>query len=155
MTTSITAQLQRLKKIRVFVLQTVKELSAEQLNKVPEGYNNNVIWNMAHLVAAQEGVCYLRSGQPTHVSETYFSNYKPGSKPAGDLTAAEIADIKALLISSYEQLEADIQENKFVSYQPWTTRYEVAMNDIEGAVDFLLFHEGMHLGYIMALKRLL
>ena len=28
--------------------------SLEQLNKVPEGYNNNLIWNIAHIVVVQQ-----------------------------------------------------------------------------------------------------
>jgi hypothetical protein len=30
----------------------------EQLNKIPEGYNNNLIWNIAHVVVVQQMLVY-------------------------------------------------------------------------------------------------
>jgi len=147
------SQLDTLRKLRIFILNTIKDLTLEQLNKVPSGYSNNIIWNVAHLVAAQEGVCYLRTGQATTVSMEFFNAYKPGSKPERNLTEKEVDEIKQLLIASVDLLENDLKQNKFVNYKSWTTRYDVEMNTIEDALNFLPFHEGMHLGYIMALKR--
>lgn len=146
-------QLETLKKLRLFVLNTIKDLTVDELNKIPKGYSNNIIWNIAHLVAAQEGVCYMRSGQSTNISVEFFNTYKPGSKPERNLTEKEIEEIKQLLLTSVDQLENDLNQVKFVNYQGWTTRYGVQMNNIEDALNFLPFHEGMHLGYIMALKR--
>lgn len=146
-------QLETLRKLRIFISNMINELTVDQLNKVPNGYNNNIIWNVAHLVAAQEGICYMRSGQPTNISIEFFNAYKPGSKPERSLTENEIDEVKQLLFSSVDQLENDLKQNKFVNYKGWTTRYDVAMNNIEDAINFLPFHEGLHLGYIMALKR--
>jgi hypothetical protein len=33
----------------------------EQLNKIPEGYNNNLIWNIAHVVVVQQMLVYKLS----------------------------------------------------------------------------------------------
>lgn len=148
-------QIDSLKKIRTFTLNTIEGLSTEQFNKIPEGYNNNIIWNVAHMIAAEQGVCYLRAGLPTVVPEHFYTAYKPGSKPAGDLSETQILQIKELLINSLMALESDLLANKFEAYTPWATRYGVEMNNINEALNFLPFHEGMHLGYIMALKRLL
>ncbi|MDQ6815069.1 MAG: DinB family protein, partial [Bacteroidota bacterium] len=53
---------ERLKKVRQSVIDVVKDLSIESVNKIPVGFNNNIAWNLGHLVAAQNGVCYLRAG---------------------------------------------------------------------------------------------
>ncbi|MGY4384971.1 hypothetical protein ACVWYN_002007 [Pedobacter sp. UYP24] len=148
-------QIDSLKKIRTFTLNTIEGLSTEQFNKIPEGYNNNIIWNVAHMIAAEQGICYLRAQLETVIPEHFYAAYKPGSKPAGDLSESQITEIKALLLSSLTVLEKDLTDNKFEGYLPWATRYGVEMNNIIEALDFLPFHEGMHLGYIMALKRLL
>jgi hypothetical protein len=87
-------------------------------------------------------------------SDEFYQNYKPGSKPDKQVPTEEIAEIKQLLLTSLQRLETDLQSNLFQGYIPWTTRYGVEMNNIDQALDFLPFHEGMHLGYIMALKRL-
>ena len=39
-----------LRKARLKMLEKINELSLEQLNKVPEGFNNNIIWNMGRLI---------------------------------------------------------------------------------------------------------
>jgi uncharacterized damage-inducible protein DinB len=39
------------------ILDEISHLSVEQLNKVPTGFNNNIIWNLGHMIAAQQGIC--------------------------------------------------------------------------------------------------
>ncbi len=41
-----------IKKARYYLLDGIKDLSADQLNQIPEGFNNNILWNLAHMVAA-------------------------------------------------------------------------------------------------------
>ena len=147
-------QLITLRKIRQFTLATIEGLTETQFNQIPEGYNNNIVWNLAHMIAAEQGVCYLRSGIPTVVPEEFYHAYKPGSKPQNTVPEAEIESIKMLLLSSIDKLEQDLDAQTFDGYTPWATRYGVEMNNINDALNFLPFHEGMHLGYIMALKRL-
>ena|SRR6476661_2680041 len=143
-----------IRKERQFLLQLLNDLTLEQLNEVPQGFNNNIIWNLAHLVASQQGVCYLRAGVKTRVHETFYERFKPGSKPGGLIDANEVAEIKAMLFSTLDQFEADYAANYFTHYIAWTTRYGVELTNIDAALQFLLYHEGLHTGYIMALKRL-
>lgn len=146
-------QIETIRKTRQALLNVIQDLSVEELNEIPEGFNNNIIWNLAHLTAAQQGVCYLRAGLPLVIEEKYFLQYKPESKPVEFVSAEEIELIKQMLFSTLDQLETDLQSSIFGYYIPWTSRYGVAINSIEDAVNFLPFHEGLHLGYIMALKR--
>lgn len=142
-----------LRKTRQAALAMTESLTAEQLNKIPQGFNNNIIWNLGHLVAAQEGVCYKRSGMPTNVSDDFFERYRPGSKPEQVVSDEEIALIRGLLISSLDQLEADHAAGKLVM-NPWTTRYGVDINTIDEGINFLPFHEGLHMGVISAQAKL-
>lgn len=148
------SQLTTLRKIRQFTLATIAGLTETQFNQIPEGYNNNIIWNVAHMIAAEQGVCYLRAGIPTVIPEEFYTAYKPGSKPEKTVSETEIESIKLLLLGSVDKLKRDLDAQIFDNYTPWATRYGVEMNNINDALNFLPFHEGMHLGYIMALKRL-
>ncbi len=139
--------------LRKNILQLTEELNTEQLNMIPPNFNNNIIWNLAHLVSAEQGICYKRSGLPLKVDEEFFTAYMPGSKPNTPVNTAGIAVIKSLLISSAEALWNDYNSGMFKDYTPVITRYGVALNNINEAIEFLLFHEGLHTGYIMALKR--
>ena len=146
-------QIETIYKTRQALLNLIQDLTVEELNEIPAGFNNNIIWNVAHLTAAQQGVCYLRAGLDLKIEEQYFLFYKPESKPEQFVNAEEVEKIKQMLLSTLDQLQADHQQNVFTNYIPWTTRYGVNIKNIEEALDFLPFHEGLHLGYIMALKR--
>ncbi|MFC5269284.1 DinB family protein [Adhaeribacter terreus] len=149
-------QLETIRKTRTALLALLEGLTVEELNEIPAGFNNNIIWNVAHLTAAQQGVCYFRAGLKMPViDEAYFKAYKPESKPERNVSAEEVEAIKALLFSTLDQLEADYQQNLFTNYTPWTTRYGVDIKNIDEAISFIPFHEGLHLGYITALKRVI
>lgn len=146
-------KIEQLKKIRLFLLDLIKGLSVEQLNEIPTGFNNNIIWNLGHLVASQQGLCYMRSGIKPAVDENLLAGYRAQTKPDAFITEEEITQIKHLCVSALDQLEDDYNASIFSDYTPFTTRYDIAITTIDEAIDFLLFHEGLHMGYIMAMKK--
>jgi hypothetical protein len=148
------SQIEMVKRTRAYLLNLVKELSTEQLNLVPHGFNNNIIWNLGHMIAAQQGVCYMRAGLKVTIEESFFLAYKTDTKPAGAVDPAEVDRIKMMFLSTIERFERDYQDHVFSHYIPWTTRYGIELNNIDDVIQFLLYHEGLHLGYIMALRRL-
>ena len=147
-------QLEIIRKTRTFLLEVVKELSAEQLNAVPPGFNNNIIWNLGHMVAAQQGICYMRAGLKPWVEENFINAYKPGTKPDEPVSIEQIKKIKELFFSSLDILERDYEKRLWQNYPAWTTRYGVELKSIDDAIEFLHFHEGLHSGFITALKRI-
>jgi len=144
----------QIKNTRIFILELVKDLSTEQLNKIPSGFNNNIIWNIAHLTAAQQNMCYIRSGLEITVEEKHFSPFLSGTKPEKFIEQKEIDLIYNLLLNSMDLLAADYSSHIFLKFDPWDKRYGMKLNSIEDAINFIPFHEGMHIGYIMALKKL-
>ena len=150
----MTRQIADIKKIRNFLLEGIKDLSADQLNKIPAGFNNNIIWNLGHMIAAQQGICYRRAGAKPVISDDFWERFRTGSKPANTVEPAEIENIKTLFLSTIDQLESDVRTPVFDNYTPWNTRYNVEITSINDAVGFVPFHEGLHLGTIMSLKKL-
>jgi hypothetical protein len=67
----------------------------EQLNKIPEGYNNNLIWNIAHVVVVQQMLVYKLSEFYDDLTK-WLRNIK-GSKPEHIATQAEVDELKLLL----------------------------------------------------------
>ena len=146
-------QIEIIKKTRIYLLEQIKDLSTEQLNKIPEGFNNNIIWNLGHMVATQQGICYRRAGLPIYIEENIWESYHSGTSPGAFVDAAAIDNIKYLMATTIDQLEIDLDKG-ISNYTPWTTRYDVELKSLEDAVNFLPYHEGLHCGCIMALKRL-
>ncbi|WP_428328762.1 DinB family protein [Mucilaginibacter sp.] len=149
----ISKSINTIKTLRINLIKMIEGLSTEQFNEIPANFNNNIIWNVAHLIAAQEAICYIRSGLPTSAEQSFVATYKPGTRPEGFVNEIEIEKIKTLLLTSVDQLANDYDSGLFKQYTAVTTRYGVELTSVEDAIEFLPFHEGFHMGYIAALKR--
>ena len=144
---------ERYRKIRRYLAESVHDITTEQFNQVPTNFSNNIIWNLGHVIAAQQGVCYVRSGKALRTDADIFADYKPGTRPDQYIDSLGIDRIKSLLLPTIDTFEKDYLANVFADYTPWTTRYGVELADIKTAAEFLFYHEGIHLGYIAALKK--
>jgi hypothetical protein len=150
----MTKAIEIIKQPRLHILKAIEGLTIEQLNLIPAGFANNIIWNLGHMVAAQQGLCYRRAGEPTIIDEDFWNCFKPDSKPERFFDETELNIIKELFISTLDQLELDLVSKTFSNYTGFTTRYGAELSSIHDAVSFLPFHEGFHIGYIFALKKL-
>ncbi|RYZ21805.1 MAG: DinB family protein [Chitinophagaceae bacterium] len=125
----------------------------EQLNRVPPGFSNNLAWNIGHIIVAQQALVYRGSGVPMHISEELFDRYKPGTKPAADLTQGEADELRVLLHSLALQTEQDYEAGRFSTYQERTTATGFHLASLQDALVFNNYHEGIHLGLMMAIRK--
>lgn len=140
--------------IRPFFKKHIENNSLEDLNKIPEGFNNNIIWNIGHIVVTAQLLAYKLSGLPMQISDDLVSKYRKDTKPDGPVSKAEVDEIKALLFSTIKQLESDYKKGVFKSYNAYTVSTTGnTLTNIDEALQFILFHEAMHLGYVLALVR--
>ncbi|HLV39274.1 DinB family protein [Xanthomarina sp.] len=142
-------------KNRVIFKNFLETYSLEELNKVPKGFNNNIIWNVAHTIVTQQLLVYNLSGLPMLVPNNLVEMYRKGTKPERDVTQAEVDTIKSLLFSTLEKTQEDYGNKLFKNYTEYTVTTKSVITTVEEAIDFNNFHEGIHLGYIMALKKCL
>ncbi|ESU29135.1 hypothetical protein FLJC2902T_11760 [Flavobacterium limnosediminis JC2902] len=129
--------------------------SLEQLNCIPEGFSNNLIWNIGHIVVAQQGLVYRLSGLPTNISSEMTENYKNGSKPDGNTTQEEVDEIRRLLLSLPEQTKSDYEAGKFQNFNEYQTQTGFHLGSFKDAMEFNNYHEGMHLGFMMQIRKFL
>lgn len=132
----------------------IENTSLEDLNRTPKGFNNNIIWNIGHIVVTQQLLAYKLSGLPIMVSDELVGKYRKDTKPEGAITQEELDEIKALLFSTIEKTKADYSNGLFKNYQEYTVSTTGnTLTNIDEAFQFIILHEGMHLGYVMALLR--
>lgn len=141
------------KTIREIFLKVLDHHSLEQLNKIPEGFSNNLIWNIAHCISSQQVLIYKLSGLPTMASEEFIAKYRKGTKPEGDVSQVEVDEIRTLLFATLDQTEKDFEDKIFVDYHEYTTSLGFTLKDINGALDFNNYHEGIHTGIIMSIRK--
>ena len=140
-------------KNRIILKRFLEEISLDDLNKIPEGFSNNIIWNIAHVVVTQQLLVYKLSGLPMHVSEEMVAKYRNKTKPEGNVTQAEVDEINGLLESLLFQTEKDLDAEIFKTYTEYTVSLGTTLTNVEEAIEFNNFHEGIHLGYILALRK--
>jgi DinB superfamily len=146
--------LEIIRKTRAGFIGMTKNLSIEQMNLVPEGFNNNIIWNFGHIVVVQQGLCYGLAGLPQNVDKSLVIKYKKGSIPDTFISAEEFETLKALSVSLIDTFEEDIAKGIFPkAYSPFMTLLGVEIDSLEKAITFNAYHEGLHYGYAMSLKR--
>ncbi len=125
----------------------------EQLNKIPEGFNNNLIWNIGHVVVAQQSLIYKLSDLQMYISDELFERYKPGTKPTETTSLEEVEELRHLLNSLVEKTETDLKAGRFVTFQERMTRIGFLLTSLDEALEFVNYHEGIHLGYMMSIRK--
>jgi formate dehydrogenase maturation protein FdhE len=138
---------------RKIVSQMLAGYTLEQLNKIPEGYNNNLIWNIAHIVVVQQMLVYKLSGMPMMISDEMVEKYKKGTKPEHIVTQAEVDEIQTLLMETINQTETDLENKIFANYQEYPTSAGIVLKSASEAMAFNDFHEGLHIGIIMSIRK--
>ncbi|WP_372757391.1 DinB family protein [Mariniflexile sp.] len=141
---------------RRFFKSTLENFSLEDLNKIPAGFNNNIIWNIGHIIVTQQLLTYKLSGLSMMLNDELVAKYQKNTKPEMEVTQAEVDVLKALLFSTIEKTKEDYGFGLFKNYQEYTVSTTGnTLTNIEEAFQFALFHEGLHLGYVMALIRVI
>jgi len=143
-------------KTRGFFKAYLEELSLAQLNAIPNGFNNNIIWNIGHSIVTEQILVYKLSGLKPNVSAAIIEKYKKGTKPDGKATQEEVNEFKVLVFKTIEHTKADFGSKVFSNFHEYTlSTTGNTLTNVNQAIQFALIHEGMHAGYILALLRAL
>lgn len=138
---------------RAMLKKILDSHSLDQLNFVPEGFKNNLIWNIAHVVVTQQLLIYKLSGLAMNVGDGLVAMYRKGTAVERNVSKEEVLEIRSLLITTLDQTEKDLQSGLFQTFQEYPTSTGFVLRTIEDAFHFNNFHEGIHLGYVLALKK--
>jgi len=125
----------------------------QALNRIPEGFNNNLIWNFGHVIVTQQLLCYKLSGLEMQVSDEQVQAYRKGSKPERAVSDNEVQALKRLGLMTIDQLRRDLEKDVFQDFHEYTTSFGVTLSSIEEAIHFNSMHETLHLGYAMAMRK--
>ena len=138
---------------RNIYLKFFDNYTLEQLNTIPAGMSNNLIWNLGHVVVSQQKLVYALSGLPMLIPDSLFEKYQNGSRPDGKTTQAEVDEIKKLLSEMVEKTKADFEAGIFKEFHPYQTKTGFQLGTLKEAMEFNNYHEGIHLGIMMSIKK--
>ena len=138
---------------RNILSQILPNYTLAQLNTIPEGHNNNLIWNIGHIIVVQQMLVYGLSGLPMNISNDLVEKYKKGTKPEQDATQEKVDEIQKLLVTTIDQTEIDVQNSIFENFKEYPTSTGYILKNAQDAMDFNNFHEGIHLGAIFGIRK--
>ncbi|PWS26870.1 hypothetical protein DHW03_12640 [Pedobacter yonginense] len=136
-------------------IQLIDGLTLRQLNEIPDGYNNNIIWNFGHIVVSTQTLCYVRTAILADTSTVKFNDfYRKDTRPTYTVTEQEVAELKTLALESIAKIKDDYANGVFSDIVPFaTSTYGVEMKSIEEILITTIGHDNLHYGYAWALKK--
>jgi len=141
--------LQNRKRLQTFLKETPKEV----LLQIPDGFRNNIWWNIVHVVVTNQLLVYKFSGQPMRVNDALIEKFKKGTTPDGTATEEEFKQVEDLLLSTVQWMQEDYRKGIFRAYNEYTTSANVTLRTVDDAIMFNVYHEGLHVGAILSLLK--
>lgn len=138
---------------RKVLSQFLEKHTLEELNTIPNGFSNNLIWNIGHIIVVQQMLVYNLSSLPMLVSSEMIEKYKKGTKPEHNADQNEIEEMKRLLFSTIDHSEVDFTNKIFKTYLEFTTMSGFTVKTAQDAMAFNYYHEGLHTGIMMQIRK--
>ena len=144
-----------LKHTRTLIGRAVQDLSIDQLLAIPDGFRNNILWNLGHVVVTQQVLLYGLAGQRLHVPEELVAQFRAGTGPGDWTDTPSPEELLKLLEILPDRLAEDYEKGLLANHQGFTSKMTgVHLPTVEEVIDFDLFHEGLHLGVIQTYRKL-
>jgi uncharacterized damage-inducible protein DinB len=143
---------------RTTLMKSIESISEADADLMPNEFNNTIRWNIGHILTVTDRT-FIIAKSITQLPPSFKGLFAPGTSPKG--WSNDIPSLEELF-SHLEQQKIEIQEIFSHSIDekletPFTLKlyggYE--LNSVGELLNYFVFHEAMHIGYINALKRVL
>ncbi len=139
---------------RNVLLGLTKNLTEAQYNLIPNGFNNNIGWNLGHILVTQQLLIHKLSQVSFCIDESLIKKFGKGSVPQTDYSLEDLNNLKSQLLSTIETTANLYRQGAFKNFTVYPTSLGYTINNVEESIAFSNFHEGIHIGIIMTLKKL-
>jgi hypothetical protein len=132
-------------------LTNIETITPEQANIQPEGFNNNIHWNIGHVLTVTEQFMMGFPKKSNHLPANYIELFGNGTRPSewnGDVPSVDVL---------VEQLKAQLGRIKEVPASMLEEKLKKPFLGLETfgeLANMALFHEAYHLGQIHGMKKL-
>jgi len=142
--------------VRQRIADLIESFPAERTDTVPPGWKNNARWHAGHLVVTPRLLTLALMKESLDVPEDYRTWFAKGTSPASwsDGGVPSIGQLAAELVPTAEKLFRLFASRMHTAFpEPYTTSAGVVLRSPAEALHFSLFHDGIHLGLLLALRR--
>lgn len=139
---------------RMSLLKILESKSYEELVHIPKNFNNSIFWNIAHLLVTQQLLCYKLSGQEIKIDKDLVGKYGKGATANSEVEHSDIQYVKDHLVPAMKQTIKDYHEGLFGNYAAYMTSTGIELKNVEDAIGFSALHDGIHLGIVLSLIKI-
>ena len=137
---------------RAHMMRELDGLNDAQYLMIPPDRDDNILWNVGHLLCSLSRLTYVFSGLPLPIPEEYLGLFGKNTHALQWTKPPDVDGVMGLFTALPEKIEADYRAGIFVDYTPLQIMPDDTIASVEEAIAFHCFHEGLHLGKILTLK---
>ncbi len=139
----------------MFLCGAIDGLTEVQLLEIPKPMSNNILWNLGHLVYSVTGIAYHPSGLPLPIPKNFQEWFQSGTSPSNWTEAPSVEDVAECFRISIPNVSKDLNDGKFDGFEPFKLMPGLELKNIEQALGFHVWHAGVHMGAVLALRKLI
>ena len=145
----------QLKVIRTNTINAVKELNESQVDSVPEGFNNNIRWNLGHVYLVQEKFAFGFAQEPMLMPVEFTDLFGKDTKPSEwKVQPPTLPELIKLLEDQTSRIKETFNNRlDEVVVNPLVMPSGLTLKTIGEFLTFSMYHEGMHVQTIRTLKQ--
>ncbi len=147
--------LNQLRDARNRTLKIMKECPEASLERIPAGFENHILWNLGHIFTISEKLLFLDFDLPHHLPADFPGMFGNGTRPSrtefGNVSPDRIFNLLAGQPERIEKIDKDVSKSRLS--KPFQSSTGIIYDTVEKRMQFSIYHEGVHTGYIMAMRR--
>lgn len=142
--------------LRAFLLKFLMAMETEEANRVPEGFRNNLHWQLGHLLYTQGTTLFEWAGLPAPLPRGFKEYFGLGTGPGDrDALAPDWDELLSLARKHLRILPDQVAGRLDQPLVRPMRLMNISMATVGETLPFLLAHEGEHLAHIKRLRKAL
>ncbi|MFT4415908.1 DinB family protein [Fredinandcohnia humi] len=142
----------QLNEYRNHLLDLIENVTEEMADIVPEGFTNNIRWNLGHVFLDQYLWIQHLTKEPIVIPEGYSEWFGFGTSPRDwNSNPPSLEELKTLLSGQIQNIRETYGERLEEEF-PET---ESGMHTIAQVLVRTIFHEGLHIAAVQSIRRFL
>lgn len=135
-------------------LRLVKDVSENKSREIPEGFSNNILWNLGHIYSSLESFAFGYIGESMDLPEEFKGLFGMGSKPSewsGNIP--EITKLIEMLEAQPQRVQERLADKLDQEVKLPFTIPGAELKTVRDLLTFSFYHEAGHTQTIKHLKK--
>jgi uncharacterized damage-inducible protein DinB len=146
---------QQMEFVRLRTLAALDATTEEIADGQPEGFLNNIRWNLGHIFVAQENLVHRFIGLEPELSEDYKQWFSGSTSPESWTSQPpSLGEIRTKLAEQTDRIQMAISGRlNEKGEKSFNLGNGIVLTILAEVLNFTIWHEGLHQGTITALNR--